>query len=110
MKPAVIPIHTKVPGRARLKIRPRPHTPLAWSWVHTELQRLLGIDRVKINAVTGSLLVFFDKAEDWQTINERINKLIQRLARNGFRPPLRATSAGRPRGQADKWHQLEAGR
>ncbi|MGD8268298.1 MAG: HAD-IC family P-type ATPase, partial [Desulfobacterales bacterium] len=79
-------------------------------WVHTELQRLLGIDRVKINAVTGSLLVFFDKAEDWQTINERINKLIQRLARNGFRPPLRATSAGRPRGQADKWHQLEAGR
>jgi Ca2+-transporting ATPase len=120
MDPLIIPVHTKVSGRARFKIKPLVRSPRLRQWVDTEVQRMPGVRRVKISSVTGSLLVFFDLEQDWRAIAARIARVIEKAP---CADPKTVQHAVGPRVQGAenlptslvdksvvslKWHQLEA--
>jgi len=96
MNSTVIPIHTKVKGRARFKVDVLARSSRARLRVDAEAKRLPGVNRIRINSTTGSLLVFFDPKEDWRTIGDRIADVI------GIQETREVVSR--------KWHQLEAQR
>jgi Ca2+-transporting ATPase len=122
MDPKIIPIHTAVPGRARFKVKAFARSPELCRWVESEGQRLVSVNEVRINSITGSLLVFFDLDADWRSIADRIAEIVEKsadgdskIAGNAAGPysksaePLPTPPIGQSR-DSQKWHALEADR
>jgi Ca2+-transporting ATPase len=122
MNAGIIPIHTKISGRARFKIPSSACSPELKQRLGSEVCRLSGVYSAHMNAVTDSLLVFFDRRKNWRTIADGIAELLEGPA--DADPESGRDTAGKPRenaealpmlssgpsGVAHKWHQLETGR
>lgn len=115
MKPTIIPTHTKVRGRARFKIESLARSTELRQRADAAVRRLPGVKGVKINSVTGSLLVHFEPEEDWRSIAGRIAGVVEKedgddskSIRNEAGPlPLAFDNES---GVPFKWHQLAADR
>lgn len=107
MDPTLIPIHTKVRGRARFKIRSLTRSPDLSRRVGRAVRRLPGVTSVRANPVTGSLLVFFPVDQDWRTIAEMIADLLK----NAAGAPVTTDNTGPAQSAVSrKWHRLQADR
>lgn len=78
----VLPIHTAVKGRARLKIVGLYRDCALKSALQRKLCRAPGIISVSANELTGNLLVVFEPSRDFQEIIAAIDQLVQALARS----------------------------
>lgn len=108
MDSVVIPVHTKVRGRARFRVPSLVRSSEAGLRIGAEVQRLAGVYDVRVNSITGSLLVFFDPREDWRSMADKIAGVIGKPAGGNPEslPPLSATGDS----VSHQWHQLETDR
>lgn len=118
MDPIIVPVHTKVRGRARFKFTSWFPSPEGRRQVDAAVRRLPGVHRVRSNSVTGSLLVFFDPEEDWHAIAEGIRGVVENAVDRGRKrrqnaagpypedafPP--AFPASGQAGLPHEWHRL----
>lgn len=116
------PIHTKVSGRARFRIKSLPRTPEFLRTAGSKIRDLAHVYKADINTTTGTLLVFFNPEADWRDIAEGISRSIEETAsepsENFFaaggsvagRPDRPHFGLGDPYPQAHGWHQLPANR
>jgi Ca2+-transporting ATPase len=101
----VVPIHTAVRGRARIRVAPL--------YRNEPLKRLLesrlagrGIRRVEANPVTGSLLVFYEPERPLEAILGRIRAVVAQAGEGGAAArlfPAAGTAAAEP-----AWHARSA--
>lgn len=75
----LIPVHTKVPGRARFRIKSPEISKGLRQWIDAEVRRLPSVKQVRINSVTCTILVLFDPEESWRTIAGRITEMLENL-------------------------------
>lgn len=82
----LIPVHTKVPGRARFKIISRAFSPGLQQWIEAEVRRLPSVYKVRVNPVNRSLLVLFDSEEDWRSVAGKIAGVVENPPDGGALP------------------------
>ncbi len=116
MTPHLKAVHTKVRGRARFKLESLPRASETWSRIDAEIRRLPGVREVRANSITGSLLVHFEPEEEWRSLADRIERMIQTAVdarpQRVSEPPSVGTKipAAFVTGSEDSpnWHQLAA--
>jgi len=96
--PAILPIHTAVPGRARFKVAGLKRNERAKRALETGLTGR-GIGAVSASATTGTVLVFFEPERDLVEIIRRLGEALERA----FDPQVTdGGSGGKP------WHAMDA--
>jgi Ca2+-transporting ATPase len=75
----VVPIHTAVPGRARLRVPELRRSHTLKASLESGLPALPGIRQARANVVTGSLLIHFDRALNLKTLVRRIETHLRGL-------------------------------
>jgi P-type Ca2+ transporter type 2C len=75
----VFPIHTAVPGRARLRVAKLHRSPALKASLESILPTLEGVHQAKANVVTGNLLIHFDAGLNIKKLIGQIEKYLRDL-------------------------------
>lgn len=72
----IVPLHTSVTGRARLKIGGMQGDPAIAALLERGLNRFTGVHRASANSVTGNILIHYDGSTSLEQLIERLRGLL----------------------------------
>ncbi|MEY2984960.1 MAG: hypothetical protein RLZZ568_1577 [Cyanobacteriota bacterium] len=99
----IVPLHTKVPGRARLRVDALYRSPACQRCLETQLRQRPYIRHVSANPLTGNVLVIFDPALSVTDLTQQIANL---LPTHSFSPMPKTSTPAAP-SPSPPWHQRE---
>ncbi len=113
-QPTVLPVHTRLPGRARLRIPAIHKNSQATLTLESELCRRNGIISASANCWSGTLLVLYQKERSVEDVIELVRELLTVTASGGAigdyvpLPPPTAQGPARPAAQPNAVPPAEA--